>query len=79
MNGRTIKWKVKALLLGQMVENTSEIMSKIVNKVSEYLHLKMDEFMKANGSTENNMVGGFLKRKTFPAKEFGKMASELDG
>ena len=76
VNGKITKWKVKELLLGQTVGNTLEIMCKIVKRVSEYLHSKMAEFMKDNGLMENSTVEEYLKRKTFLAREYGKMESE---
>lgn len=48
-NGRTIKCKVKVHLLGQMEENTLEIILKIGNKDLGFLLSKMVEFMKENG------------------------------
>lgn len=48
-NGKIIKCKVKEVLPGLMEENTLAIMFRIENKVLEFLHSKMEEFIKGNG------------------------------
>ena len=48
-NGKIIRCRVKEVLLGLMEENTLVIMYRIENKVSEFLHSKMEEFIKDNG------------------------------
>lgn len=41
--------------IGQMEKNTLEIMSKIKNTVTEFIHMLMVQLMMDNGKMESNM------------------------
>lgn len=80
VNGIIIKWMVKELWLGLMVENMKVNLLMIINKVMEYIIGVMVENMMVIGRIINNMVLVNIQMlKIWQEKVNGIMENELDG
>jgi len=63
-NGKTTKCTEEVLLSGEMERGTKANLFSTKERVMEHLNGKMEEFMKVNGKTVNNMELEYSQVKT---------------